>query len=171
MPTTASRSPETMDVPDLIDHISAVYREVQQAVLPELIELARKVERVHQDVDDAPLGLAHALGLLSTSLDAHRQVEEQVLFPALRGKVTGAIAHPISLMRSEHEASAAELDAIKDLAHGFVPPAGACGSWRRLYAGVAGLCEILREQIRLEDKVLFPRFDVLAATRCTCAHS
>ena len=168
--TTAQASPETMSVPDLLAHIAARYQDAHRRMLPELTELARKVEHVHHDVAEAPLGLAEALDRLSLALDMHIAVEKSVLFPAMRDKAADAIAHPISLMRGEHAAYAAELEAIVELAHGFVVPDGACGSWRRLYQGVAELCASLREQIRLEDKVLFPRFDVLAQTRCTCAH-
>ena len=168
--STTVPSPDTMNVQDLLAHIAARYQEVHRQVLPELIELARKVERVHHDVAEAPLGLADALDRLSFALDMHMKVEETVLFPAMRGRATEAIAHPIALMRSEHDAYAAELDKIQEIARGFDPPDDACGSWRRLYQRAADLCASLREQIRLEDKVLFPRFDVLAQTRCTCAH-
>ena len=168
--TTADHSPETMNVTDLLAHIEARYQEVHRKLLPELIELARKVERVHHDVAEAPLGLADALDNLSLALDMHMDVEEAVLFPAMRDKAASAVAHPMAMMRSEHQAYSAELDRIEELAHGFCPPEGACGSWRKLYQGASELCASLREQIRLEDKVLFPRFDVLAQTRCTCAH-
>lgn len=147
MLTTARTSPETMNVRNLLAHIAARYQEAHRKLLPELIELARKV-----------------------ALDMHIAVEETVLFPAMRDRAADAITHPIAVMRGEHASYAAELDRIAGLACGFVVPKGACGSWRRLYQGVAGLCDSLREQIRLEDKVLFPRFDVLAQTRCTCAH-
>jgi regulator of cell morphogenesis and NO signaling len=168
--TTAERSPETMNVPDLLALIEERYQAAHRKSLPDLIELASKVERVHHDVADAPLGLADALDRLSFALGLHMEVEEKVLFPAMRGNATEAVAHPIAMMRSEHETYLAELDAIQALAHGFEPPEGACSSWRRLYQGVAELCTSLREQMTLEDKVLFRRFELMAPTRCTCAH-
>lgn len=171
MPTAAPRSPETMDVRTLIAHIEAGYQQVHRKVLPELVELARKVERVHHDVPEAPIGLADALERIALALDLHMQEEENVLFEAMRQDVGSGMAHPIAVMRAEHQAYTAELDTIAEIAHGFAVPDGACGSWRRLYAGVADLDAALREQIRLEDKVLFPRFDVQAQTRCICAHA
>jgi len=171
MPTAEHRSPETMDVRTLIAHIAAGYQQVHRKVLPELVELARKVERVHHDVPEAPIGLADALERIALALDLHMQEEEKVLFTAMRQGIGSAMVHPISVMRAEHEGYATELDGIAEIAHGFVAPEGACGSWRRLYAGVADLDATLREQIRLEDKVLFPRFEVQAQTRCTCAHA
>ena len=163
-------SPDTLPVNELIAHIAARYQEVHRRDLPELIELARKVERVHEAAPDAPMGLADALDRIFLELDMHMQVEEKVLFTAMRQKIGGALAHPIAVMRGEHKDYAAELDKVQELAHDFVPPIGACGSWRRLYAGVAELCALLREQIRLENEVLFPRFEI-AQTRCICAES
>lgn len=168
MSTPTLRSPDTMNVEDLLAHIAGRFYVVHRQVLPDLIALARKVEHVHKGVPDAPVGLADALESLSLELDMHIQVEEKVLFAAMRQKIGGALSHPIALMRSEHRDYAAELDKLQELAHGFVPPSGACGSWRRLYAGVAELCASLREQIRVENEVLFPRFDV-EQTRCICA--
>ena len=162
--------PDALPVDELIAHIATRYQQVHRRDLPELIELARKVERVHEAVPDAPLGLADALERTYLALDMHMQFEDNVLFRAMRQNIDGAIAHPIALMRSEHADYVGEIDKIHELAHGFIPPEGVCGSWRRLYQGVAALSATLREQIRLENKVLFPRFEV-TQTRCTCAHA
>ncbi len=163
-------SPDTLPVNELIALIAARYQEVHRRDLPELIELARKVERVLEAAPDAPLGLADALERIFLELDMHMQVEENVLFHAMRQNLDGAIAHPIALMRSEHADYVGELEKMRELAHGFIPPEGAFESWERLYQGAALLDATLREQIRLENEVLFPRFEV-AQTRCTCAHA
>lgn len=168
MPANALRPPDVMNVEDLIAHIASSYRTPLRQMLPDLIALARKVERVHQDVPEAPLGLADALEHIALELDMHIEVEEKVVFTAMRQKLGEPLAHPIALMRNEHRDYAAELDRLQALARDFIPPEGACGSWRRLYADAAALCAGLREQMRLENDVLFPRFDV-AATRCICA--
>lgn len=170
MSMTHHRSPDTMSVDDLLALIAGRYQQVYRQILPDLIELARKVERVHCDVADAPHGLADALERVALALDMHMNVEETVLFTAMRQRNGEALAHPIAVMRREHQDYAAELDKVQELAHGFVPPIGACGSWRKLYADAAGLCATLREQMRIENDVLFPRFDVASNTRCTCAH-
>lgn len=162
--------PATMTVTDLLDHIEARFQEAHRQLLPELVALARKVERVHHDVADAPLGLAEALERLGLALDMHMDMEAHVLFPAMRHNLHSTVAHPIALMRSEHEGYEQEIAAVAALAHHGVVPEGACGSWQRLYAGVAALCATLREQIRIENEILFPRFEIAAATRCTCAH-
>ncbi|MFN4142839.1 hemerythrin domain-containing protein [Aestuariivirga sp.] len=163
-------SPDTMDVESLLDHILAAYHQKHRAELPDLVALARKVERVHHDVPEAPLGLGDALEHVAADLESHMQKEEQVLFPAMRQGLGGALAQPISMMRSDHEDHAQCIAEIERLTRGYAVPAGACGSWQRLYAGVESLCAELREHIRIEDDILFPRFEILGHTRCTCAH-
>lgn len=165
---TPPRSPEAMSSEELLAHIAGCYQETHKRTLPELIALAQKVERVHHDVADAPLGLAGALDRIAAELVMHMEEEDKVLFAAIRANAGTTLAHPIAVMRGEHQGYAAELDRVKELAHGFVPPPGACGSWQRLYVGVAELDTTLREQMRLENEVLFPRFEI-SQTRCICA--
>jgi regulator of cell morphogenesis and NO signaling len=170
MKTADLPSPESMTDEDLLALIAGRYQEAHRQVLPDLIELAHKVEHVHHGAPAAPAGLAAALDHIAMELDMHMQVEERVLFPSMLRHRDSVIAYPLALMRNEHDDYAIELDKIQELAHGFVPPAAACSSWRRLYKGVAELCATLREQIRLENEVLFPRFERAEKVPCTCAH-
>jgi regulator of cell morphogenesis and NO signaling len=54
-----------------------------------------KVETVHGDHDEAPLGLTEALIALRDELDSHMAKEEQVLFPMMRQGGHPMIVHPI----------------------------------------------------------------------------
>ncbi len=169
--TDAAKPVDTMNVDGLIDHLLAQYHERHRADLPELIFLAQKVERVHHDVPEAPLGLAAALERIAGDIDAHMQKEERVLFPAMRQGLGGALAAPISVMRDDHAHHDADIAELRTLTNGFAVPEGACGSWRRLMAGVEQFCGDLAEHMRIENDVLFPRFEIAAKSRCTCAHS
>lgn len=171
MTTISIPSPDTMTDEDLLAHIAGRYQNAHRQALPDLIELARKVERVHHGAPEAPAGLAEALEHIAMELHMHMQVEERVLFPSMLRHLDSVIAYPLALMRSEHDDYAAEIDTLQELAHDFVPPPAACASWRRLYRDVAELCATLREQIRLENDVLFPRFEHAEKAHCTCAHA
>lgn len=171
---TSMTSPDAltaMTAKDLIDHLLQRYHQVRRRELPDIVALARKVERVHHDVPDAPIGLAEALDRIALELALHMEVEERVLFPAMLHNLESAVAHPIAMMRQEHDGYESELAKVEELARGFVLPAGACGSWQRLDEGVAWLCRELREQIRIENDILFARFDMAPKTGCTCAHA
>lgn len=149
----------------LLDHILARFHEVHRRELPELLRLARKVERVHADHSRAPRGLADELHRLGLELESHMQKEELVLFPLMRacasddrGMVPPTIRHPIAQMRHEHDEHTRHLIALRALTHDLILPDGACRSWQALYAGLATFIDDLMEHVHLENDLLFPRF-------------
>lgn len=145
--------------PALIDHIVAHYHETHRHELPELIRLARQVEKVHAGKADVPNGLAALLERMSFELEQHMNKEEMVLFPAMKQQVPGQmLGIPISRMRLEHDDHGEHLRELDRLTGGITLPAGACKTWQALYAGLAKLEEDLMQHIHLENNVLFPRF-------------
>jgi regulator of cell morphogenesis and NO signaling len=145
--------------PALIDHILSRYHETHRAELEWLIPLAQKVERVHGDHEDAPLGLTEALIALHDDLDSHMMKEEQVLFPLMLQGSNPMIVHPITQMRHEHDDAARLLAGVEHAAHGLNLPEGACGSWTALYTGLRKFSEDLVMHMHLENNVLFTRFE------------
>ncbi|WP_247365092.1 hemerythrin domain-containing protein, partial [Ralstonia pseudosolanacearum] len=67
----------------LIDHILERFHERHREQLPELIRLARRVEHVHGDRPECPVGLSELLEAMWQELESHMQKEEQILFPML----------------------------------------------------------------------------------------
>jgi regulator of cell morphogenesis and NO signaling len=159
-----------MNIPSLIDHILARYHEMHRQELPGIIALARKVETVHRNMPEAPLGLADTLERLSEELDEHMRKEELVLFPAMREGIQDGFSDPISVMRNDHENHARTVQVMEKLTGGFAVPDGACNSWRSLYAATEKLCADLLEHIQVENYVLFPRFELAARSGCICSH-
>lgn len=142
----------------LVDHILTRYHAVHREQLPELIRLARKVERVHGERSDCPHGLADHLETMAQELESHMRKEEQVLFPLIargHGRMAGM---PIGVMRAEHDEHGAELRRLADLTHDITPPRDACTTWRALYNGLRAFRQDLMEHIHLENNVLFERF-------------
>ncbi|MDD2712014.1 MAG: iron-sulfur cluster repair protein YtfE, partial [Simplicispira sp.] len=139
----------------LIDHIITRYHEVHRAQLPELIRMAHRVEAVHQGNPDVPVGLGNLLEQIQQELTAHMHKEEAILFPMLKAGGNPFVHHPIGMMRSEHVVHGAALDQLNALTHDATPPAGACNTWRALYAGIAQLSDDLLQHIHLENNVLF----------------
>lgn len=143
----------------LIDHILARYHETHRDELEWLIPLAQKVETVHGDHDEAPLGLTEALIALHDELDSHMLKEEQVLFPMMQQGGHPMIAHPIGVMRHDHDNAAELLRAVERITRGLSLPEGACRSWTALYTGLTKFSEDLVRHMHLENNVLFPRFE------------
>jgi regulator of cell morphogenesis and NO signaling len=149
--------PDSVD--GLIDHVVGRYHEVHRRQLPELRALAERVERVHADHPAVPAGLADHLAGMQAALESHMQKEEQVLFPLMRNGGHPMIAHPIAMMRHEHDEHGEELGALATMTNDMTPPEGACNSWRALYAGIARFVDDLTEHVHVENNILFPRFE------------
>lgn len=156
-------TPESSDATDwsqrplgeLADHIVSRYHEPLREELPRLVDMARKVERVHADKATCPRGLADHLEAVHAAVLSHLEKEEQVLFPMIRA---GQPAHaPVQVMTQEHDEHAANLRRTRELAHDFEPPAEACTTWRALLMGLHTLEQELMDHIHLENHVLFPR--------------
>jgi regulator of cell morphogenesis and NO signaling len=156
--------PDVNEVGTFIDFILNRYHQVHRDEIAELILLARKVEAVHGDHPDAPVGLSDALFEIAEQLDNHMAKEEMVLFPAMRemqknNAMTATLVLPIHCMREEHDDHAEAIHRLQNLTNNCTLPDGVCGSWRALYSGTAKLIEDLVAHIHLENTVLFPRFE------------
>lgn len=121
------------------------------------IDLSHKVEARHSGHPSAPDGLA---GLLTETFDhlaAHQAREEAILFPAMLSGMIDFLPW-ISDIGGEHDDVRGRLEALKQTAGGYQVPADACSTWLELYGLCGKLDAELREHIRLEEEVLFPRF-------------
>ena len=155
-----------MPAAEVIDHILQRYHAVHREQLPELIRMARRVEAVHRESPDVPMGLANHLEAMEAELRDHMQKEENLLFPLLKAGGQGMAHHPIAVMRHEHTSHGAQLERLLALSHDTKPPAGACNTWRALYAGIAQLADDLVNHIHLENNLLFPAFEPTLPKRC-----
>jgi regulator of cell morphogenesis and NO signaling len=147
----------TKPVTELADFIEGHYHTRLRDELPQLIEMAAKVERVHESKPSCPRGLAAHLGMMHGAILEHLAKEEQVLFPMIRSGYYARADTPIRVMEQEHEDHGRNLERLRELAHGFVPPPEACATWKALYLRLGALSDELMEHIHLENNVLFPR--------------
>lgn len=141
----------------LIAHLVDHYHVDHRAELPRLIAMAEKVERVHAGKPGVPAGVAAHLRAVADALEQHMAKEENVLFPLLIAGHGARAAPPIHCLTAEHDDHGRALARLRELAHGFVPPEHACGTWRALYLGLAAFERAVMEHVHLENHVLFPR--------------
>ena len=142
---------------ELIDHIVAYYHRRLREELPQLVEMAAKVERRHAEKAACPRGLHDHLDYVHQAVLDHLAKEEQVLFPMIRAGRGPHAAGPIHVMEVEHEDHAQNLARTRALTGNLVPPAEACATWTALYLRLAALEIELMEHIHLENNVLFRR--------------
>ena len=144
---------------ELTHYIETRYHQLHRQQLPALAVLAASVERVHAEHAQAPKGLTHLLRQMIGELEVHMKKEELILFPAIRAGGGPGLAHPIAVMRADHDDHERAIAGIRHLTQNLELPDGACGTWTRLYAGLAEFIADISEHIRLENEVLFPQFD------------
>lgn len=166
--TTREKNWKKASTKELIAHILERYHLRHREQLPELIHLAEKVERVHAEHKQVPMGLAEHLRDMLQELEGHMQKEERILFPMLmrgQGQMAGG---PITVMESEHIQHGEALEKMLTLAHRLELPDDACNSWRALYLGLGELRDDLMEHIHLENNILFKQSE--SAENLCCGH-
>ncbi len=132
--------------------------------------LAQKVVNRHGDTQAHLPAMQKALAQLDDELIHHLGKEEHVLFPYIAkleaavasGSATpdacfGAVANPIAMMTSEHDAAGAWLAEIRRLSDNFTTPIGACPTYHAYYDGLQEFEQDLHQHIHLENNILFPR--------------
>ncbi len=152
-------APSADDPAALIEHILTRYHEVHRQQLPELVRMARRVEAVHRENPDCPTGLAALLESIEAELVDHMTKEEAILFPMLKHGGSPFAGGPIAVMRMEHSSHGEQLAKLLSMTNDTTPPAGACNTWRALYAGIEQLVNDLMEHIHLENNRLFVQFE------------
>ncbi|TPH11631.1 iron-sulfur cluster repair protein YtfE [Haemophilus haemolyticus] len=142
---------------EIIDHIITRYHNRHREQLPELITLAQKVENVHGDREDCPIGVAAQLEKIYIELSQHLMKEEQILFPMIKAKNYMMAAMPIRVMEMEHDEAGQDVEVVKSLTNHCTVPSDACFSWKALYSGINEFIDDLMHHIHLENNILFPR--------------
>lgn len=141
---------------ELIHHIVTRYHEPLRVELPELVAMAKKVERVHADKDGCPHGLAAHLEVVHADVLNHLAKEEQVLFPMILAGAGARATAPIAVLTHEHDDHGEALRRNRELTQNLTPPDHACTTWRALYLRLGELEGELMDHIHLENNVLFP---------------
>lgn len=145
------------EVRELVDHIVTFYHRRLREELPQLVELAAKVESRHAEKASCPRGLRAHIEAIHGAVIDHLAKEEQVLFPMLVAGHGRMAAGPISVMESEHDDHAESLRETRRLTANLVAPEEACPTWRALYLRLEAFETELMDHIHLENNILFRR--------------
>ena len=147
------------DVAELTLYIEKRYHQRHREQLPQLAELAERIEMVHAGDENVPAGLSGILRRLIGEMEVHMKKEELILFPAIRKGGMPGLENPIAVMRADHEGHDRDIVEIRRLTKGPTLPEHACGSWTALYAGLDEFLGDLTEHMHLENDILFPQFE------------
>ena len=147
------------DAAALTHYIETRYHARHREQLPMLAAMAERVEDVHFGDDGVPDGLSVLLQQMIGEMEIHMKKEELILFPAIRRGGMPGIEAPIAVMRADHAGHDREVAEIRRRTGNLTLPDGACGTWTRLYEGLADFIDDLTKHMRLENEVLFPPFE------------
>ncbi len=144
----------------LITHILNRYHDVHREQLPELIRLANRVELVHSQHPECPVGLTNHLKEISKNLEIHMKCEEDEVFHLIRADATAEAYAFIQKLQKEHEEHGALLETIEKMTNNISTPNGACNTWQALYKGLHAFKLDLMQHIHLENNILFDRIKI-----------
>lgn len=154
-------NPAELPPAELADYIVEIHHRYLRDELPRLHTMARRVAQVHGPGAPSLVEVLEVFEPMMMELVQHMRKEEDVLFPAIRTMASGEPAGipldgAIATMLEEHDEAGQALARLRELTDGFVPPEGACNTYRALFAGLAELETDLHRHIHLENSVLFP---------------
>jgi regulator of cell morphogenesis and NO signaling len=140
-----------LDDQRLIAHILARYHDVHRAELSGLVAAARALAA--RGV--APALAGHLAGM-HAAIEAHMFKEEMRLFPMIEQGGGSLVGHLVDDMASEHEAHRAAIARLGELVGDLPRDDGAAATLRQ---GITKLVADLEEHMRIEDDILFARYD------------
>lgn len=149
----------------LADYIVNVHHKYVTESIPVLLEYTNKVARVHGDSHPEAIKIAQLFIEAAEELSSHMIKEERVLFPYVKqlasmqatGSPFGSVRHPVNVMEDEHELVGKIFEEIRQLTQDYMPPAGACATFRVSYLKLKEFEEDLQQHIHLENNILFPK--------------
>ena len=164
---------------DLMEHIIATHHAFCRQEMVRLNSLFADVIARHGKDHPELKRMGALFASMAKDLQMHLVKEEQTLFPyiarvdeAARQNANvswppfGTVENPIRMMVLEHEQTDSELNEIRRLSNGYVPPTGAPALLVALYDGLRAFELDMSEHIHAEDHFLFPRAVTLEVKAC-----
>jgi regulator of cell morphogenesis and NO signaling len=170
--TVPAQNPADLPAAELCEYIVTTHHGFLRREFPRLRTMAARVAQVHGGHTPTLVEVFDVFQGLEAELASHMMKEEQILFPAILKLTQGQrdvmpLDGPIACMLHEHDDAGTNLARLRTLTHGFQPPTEACNTYRALFAGLADLEADLHRHIHLENAVLFPTAQALAASSRT----
>ncbi len=167
LPTaTAEREWRYAPLSDLLDDIVTRHHHMMRQELPRLATLFERVVRAHGANRPALIEAQAVFRRFAAELQSHMQAEEGEVFPLIRDlEVRRRLDEPrgqqllelLSDMESEHAAAGAALESMRRLHNDYLPPEGACNTYRALLDGLAEVEYDMHEHVHKENHIAFPR--------------
>lgn len=154
----------------LADYVVNEHHAYVRESLPVLRAFTQKVARVHGAARPELVEIAGLVEEVALDLEAHLASEEEVVFPRIKALAAGdpngsgrTLRELIDEMEGEHDRAGELMREIRRLSSGYVPPEGACNTYRAAFAKLEEFEDDLHRHVHLENNVLFPKALALEA--------
>jgi regulator of cell morphogenesis and NO signaling len=161
---------QNWDLGFLSDYVINTHHRYVRDNTPFVLEIARKVARVHGDRHPELVQVAQLFETIANDLTLHMVKEEKILFPFIKelaqvyksggllpGADFGKISVPIQVMDSEHEQVGGDFETIREITANYTLPADACSSYTILFKKLEEYENDLHRHVHLESNILFPK--------------
>jgi regulator of cell morphogenesis and NO signaling len=168
---------QSWPLPFLADYIVNVHHRFVLEKVPQIMQYASKVAKVHGHAYTETVTIAEKFERLAEELILHLKKEEHILFPyvkflqdakdkdlAIQDPPFGSVQNPIQMMEEEHEFAGDTMREIRQLSDDFTPPESACNTYRVLYKLLEEFEADLHQHVHLENNILFPKAQELEAS-------
>ena len=153
----------SVGIEELIANIVDVHHARLRTELPRVAALAGKVARAHGGSDARLVEARDEVDRLVAELAEHLESEEVDVFPVCVRLASGATVDPTELrqlletLEDEHDHVAVRLARLRELLDDFVPPPGACTSYRAYLDTLERIESDIHLHVHKENHVLFGR--------------
>lgn len=169
---TSSRATNynSWDLDFLTDHIINVHHNYVEENIPLLLQYSARVAQVHGAHYPELLEIKELVKEVAGELSSHLKKEELILFPFVKKMLVakkensglpvahfGTVDNPIKMMETEHEDAGELFRKISMLSNNYIPPQGACNTYRAFYAKLDEFEQDLHQHVHLENNILFPK--------------
>ena len=151
-------------IDQLVDHIVNNHHAFVLRALPILDAYAKKVAKVHGNNYPNLEKIYLLVQELKIELINHMQKEEQVLFPYLqklssstKNQLNESPKYTMSVLMEEHDHAGSIMAKIRILTNYFIPPNGACNTFKALYLLLEQFENDLHIHVHLENNILFQK--------------
>lgn len=159
-----SMDPASFGEKTLVAYIQERYHETLRKELKNLRPYITRVAKVHGEKNPHLLEIRETFVTLSEKLINHTDDEDKNVFPLILELLTNptnelkeTVKPHIVELETEHDNAGKLLFRLRDLTNDYTPPAGACGTYRLVYARLEELEKDTFEHVHLENTVLFNR--------------
>jgi len=141
---------------DLVTYLKSLASTINETQLPELFRLAHRVETVHGNKSDCPVGLARQIDLITSKFNAQIAQENKELMPQYLNNQSISSSLVEGVRKNIDDIVVAILK-IYQLTNNITPPEGACNTWKALYLGLQNFKTDMKQFIHIENDILFSR--------------